>query len=149
MIFLTDYDYEEISKNVLKQIERNILVNKPYLIHIIQYSRGRVTNENANEIIRKMMEEKKIEEHLALSKKQKPYSFYTLAMESKNISKILAPLLAALTERKELSILEASRLTGYSDIVVRTLFTHLLLEGKIDFHCDLDSPVFFVPWDEK
>jgi hypothetical protein len=145
---LTDYNYGEIAKNVVKQIERHILVNKPHLIHIIQYSKGRVTNEDANEIIRKMMDEKKIEEHLALSKKERPYSFYTLATESKNLGRIIAPLLAALTQRKELSILEASRLTGYSDLVVRTLFTHLLLEGKIDFHGDLDSPVFFVPWDE-
>lgn len=146
---MTDYNYGEIAKNVVKQIERRILVNKPHLIHIIQYSKSRVTNEEVNEIIRKMMDEKKIDEHLALSKKERPYSFYTLTTEARNLGKILAPLLAALVQRKELSILEASRLTGYSDLVVRTLFTHLLLEGKMDFHGDLNSPVFFVPWDEK
>ena len=143
------YNYAEIARNATKQIERHLLVNKPHLIHIIQYSRNKVTNDEANEIIRKMMEEKKIDEHLALSKKQRPYSFYTLASKAKNLDGILTPLLASLTQKKQLTISEASRLTDYSDIVVRTLFTHLLLEGKMDLLGDLDAPVFYVPWDEK
>ena len=134
---------------MLSQIERRLLVNKPHLVHIIQYIRNDLSRSEANEIIKQMTVEKKIDEHLALSKRERPYSFYTLRAETNNLTKIKSPLLKALSQKKELSVMDASRLTGYSQLVVRTLFTHLLLEGTVDYHGNLDSPVFYIPWDVK
>jgi len=142
-------DYEEIARNACVQIERNVLVNKPYLIHIIQYGKKNISNKEANEIVKRMITEGRIDENLALSKKEKPYSFYTTGVEGISLAKIICPLIKVLEQQKELALAEASRLTGYSELVVRALLTHLLLEGRVDYKGDLESPVFHIPWDEK
>ena len=146
---MATYDYEEILKYVLRQIERRLVVNKPHLVHMIQYVGNDISRSEANEIIKQMTVERKIHEYLALSKRERPYSFYTLGGETNNLTKIISRLLRVLSQKKELSITDASRLTGYSQLIVRTLFTHLLLEGKVDYQGNLNSPVFYIPWDVK
>ena len=130
-------------------MKRNQVVNKPYLIHIIQYVGSNVSRSEANEIIKQMVLDKKIDEYLALSKRERPYSFYTLGAETNSLKKMTSQLLQVLSRKKESSITDASRLTGYSQLVVRTLFTHLFLEGVVDYRGDLNSPVFYIPWDAK
>lgn len=136
-------------EHILEQIRLRLVVNKPHLIHIIQNVAIDTSRNEVYEIIKKLVVERKIDEHLALSKKERPYSFYTLAARKNNLSNILSPLMRMLDKKKKLSVTDASRLTGYSPLIVRTLFTHLLLEGLVDYHGTLDSPVFFIPWDLK
>ena len=142
-------DYERILKHVLIQMKRHQLVNKPHLIHIIQQIENNISRRKANEIIKQMVLDRKIDEHLALSKRQRPYSFYMLGAETSSLKKMTLRLFQVLRQKKELSITDASRLTGYSQLVVRTLLTHLLLEGMVDYRGNLDSPVFYIPWDAK
>lgn len=130
-------------------MKRRLVVNKPHLIQIIQQMEVNVSRREANEIIKQMVMDKKIDEHLALSKRERPYSFYTLGAETNSLKKMTSRLFQTLSRKKELPITDASRLTGYSPLVVRTLFTHLLLEGMVDYRGNLDSPIFYIPWDAK
>jgi hypothetical protein len=139
-------EYQQIARNVSLQIERNIIVNKPYLINIIQYGRKKLANKEANEIIRKMITEGKIDENLALSKKERPYSFYLATSGKFSLDRIILPLKEALIEKKKLTISEASKITGYSGIATRVLLTHLLLIGGVDYSGDIESPIFYIPW---
>ncbi len=136
-------------EHVFEQIGSRLIVNKPHLIHIIQNVASDTSRNEVNEIIKKLVIERKIYEHIALSKKERPYSFFTLATKENNLSSILSPLMKMLYKKKKLSVTDASRLTGYSSLIVRTLFTHLLLEGIVDYQGTLDSPTFFIPWDMK
>jgi len=133
----------------VEQIGSRLVVNKPHLIHIIRNVASDISRNEANEIIKSMVTERKIDEHLALSKKERPYPFYTPAAKKNNLSSILSPLMKILGKKKELSVTDASRLTGYSPLIVRTLFTHLLLEGVLDYHGTIESPIFFIPWDRE
>lgn len=144
---MTVPNYEKIVKSTLKRIERNLVVNKPHLIHIILRIESSLSRREANEIIKRMVLDKKIDENLALSRKERPYSFYTLGEETKSLEKITSQLLHVLGQRKELSITDASELTGFSQLVVRTVLTSLLLKGVVDYRDSLDSPVFYSPWD--
>ena len=146
---MATYDCEKIVKYVLGEMERRLVVNKPHLVHIIQHIENDISRSETNEFIKQMVVEKKIDEHLALSKREKPYSFYTLRTETNSFAKMISRLLETLRRKKELSVPDAARLIGYSPLIVRTLLTHLLLEGIVDYHGDLDSPVFYVPWDAK
>lgn len=146
---MAGYDYEKIQKRVLSQMKRLSILNKPHLIHVVQYGDSNISRREANVIIKQMVSDKKIDEHLALSKRERPYSFYTLVSETDNLKEMTTRLLKVLGQRKELSVTEASQLTGYSQLVVRTLLTHLLLEGRIDYHGTPDSPIFYIPWDIK
>ena len=132
---------------MIGQIKRNLLVNKPHLIHVIQHIEKNISRSQANRIIKQMIMDRKIDEHLALNKRERPYSFYTLKTASANLAEILSPLLEGLDKEKKLSIKDALRITGYTPLLIRTLFSHLLLEGKVDYYGDLDSPVFYKPWD--
>lgn len=96
-----------------------------------------------------MVLDRKVDEHLALSKRERPYSFYTLGTETDSLKKMTSRLLKVLRQKRELSISDASQLTRHSELVVRTLLTHLLLEGMVDYRGTLDSPVFYIPWDAK
>lgn len=145
---MTIPDHDRITSYVLTQIAKQHLVNKPYLIRMIQYI-SKVSESEANEIIERMVVEKEIDEHMALSKNMRPYSFYTAGGDSVTLNQILTPLLEALHNCGELSISYAAEITGYSELVVRTLLTHLLLECVVDYKGDLESPTFYLPWDEK
>ena len=108
-----------------------------------------MSRRKANEIIKQMVLDRKVDEHIALSKKQRPYSFYTRGTETSSLKEMTSRLFQVLRQKKELSITDASRLTGYSQLAVRTILTHLLLEGMVDYRGNLDSPVFYIPWDAK
>jgi len=125
-----------------------MVVNKPYLIHMIQYV-SKASPSEANEMITQMVVQKKIFEYLALGKNSKVYSFYIAGTNSGSLDQILSPLFEALHKNEELSIPDASRITGYSELAVRTLLTHLLLECTVDYKGDLESPIFYIPWEEK
>jgi len=143
------YHYDKILKYVLTQVKRREVVNKPHLIHIIQGIESNVSRKEANEIIKQMVMDKKIDEHLALSKREKPYSFYILGAETNSLKKITSQLLQLLSLKKELSVTNAACLTEKSPLIVRTILTHLFLEGIVDYRGNLDSPIFYIPWDAK
>jgi hypothetical protein len=145
---LTSSDFEKVLRYVLKQITQQLVVNKPYLIHMIRYI-SKASPSEANEMIGQMVVQKKIFEYLALGKNSRVYSFYIAGPDSDSLDRILSPLFEALHKNKELSIADASRITGYSELAVRTLLTHLLLECTLDCKGDLESPIFYIPWDEK
>lgn len=145
---MTSHDCDKTLDYVLKQMNNQLTINKPYLIHIVQYV-SKASAIEANEIIGKMVAQKRIREYLALGKNSRVYSFYVAGTDSGTIDRILSPLLEALHKNKELSIPDASRITGYSELVARTLLTHLLLEGIADYKGDLESPIFYTPWDEE
>jgi hypothetical protein len=143
---VTDQDYKEIAEKVCLQIEKDLVVIKPYLINIIQYGKKKLTEKDANEIIRTMVSEKVIDENLALSKNGKPYSFYTIRCDRLTIDKIIEPIKVALIQKKKLTISEISKITGYSTIATRVLLTHLLFVGEVDYSGDLEMPLFYFPW---
>jgi hypothetical protein len=144
---LKTHSHEKIVESVLERIESRLVVNKPHLIHIIQNIASDTSRKETNEIIKRLVIERKIDEYVALSKKERPYSFYTLAGRKNDLSDIISQLMKILDKKKELSVSDATRLTGYPPLIVRTLLTHLLLEGILDYHGTMDSPIFFVPWD--
>jgi hypothetical protein len=142
----TEKQYRRLVAAASLQIKRNIIVMKPYLINIIRYAGKNLTERDANELIKKMVIEGSIDENLALSKNSRPYPFYVVARDELSFDKIIEPIRRALVESEELNIAEASKMTGYSPIVVRVLLTHLLLMGEIDYSGDMESPVFYLPW---
>ena len=72
-------DYEKAVESTCAQIEKDTVVIKPYLINFIRYELRKLTEKDANEIIKKMVTEGIIDEYLALSKVGKPYPFYVTA----------------------------------------------------------------------
>ena len=42
---------------------------------------------------------------------------------------------------------ELSAITSYSTLASRVLLTHLVLMGEVDYSGNLESPVFYVPWE--
>lgn len=142
----SDEEYQEIADNACLQIERNLIAIKPYLINIIKHGRKKLTDKDANEIIRKMISKRRIDEKLALSKSEKPYTFYIVACSRLSFDEIVGPIKAALAKEKKLTIAKASEVTGYSTTTARVILTHLLLMGEVDYSGDMESPIFFVPW---
>jgi hypothetical protein len=142
----TKKQYQKLVAAACLQIQRNIVVMKPYLMNIIRYEGRNLTEKDANGIIKKMVIEGSVDENLALSKNKRPYPFYVAKRDELSFGRIIAPIRTALVKNEKLSIAEVSKMTGYSPIAARVLLTHLLLMGEIDYSGDMESPVFYVPW---
>ena len=97
-------NYEKAVITTSAQIEKSVIVIKPYLINLICYGNRDLDERAANDIIKRMVSEKNIDEHLALSKMGKPYAFYTMATGKFSIAKTLEPVRSALNDKKELSL---------------------------------------------
>ena len=107
----SEKEYEQAIATACSQIEKNIVVIKPYLINILRYGKKNLTEKDVNEIIKRMVSEGIIDEYLALSKYKKPYAFYGSTTGKISFDKVIANVRSALIQNKKLTIPEASQIT--------------------------------------